>query len=66
MVAQLLENGPVAVAETKALALQSAWGGFDRQTFDALVESHAAKRQSPEATEGLASFAEKRSASWKR
>jgi methylglutaconyl-CoA hydratase len=65
MVAQLLENGPVAMAETKQLALQSAWGGFSRATFEVLVESHAAKRRSPEAAEGLASFAEKRAANWK-
>jgi methylglutaconyl-CoA hydratase len=65
-VAHLLENGPVAMAETKAIALQSAWGGFDRATLDALVQSHAAKRQTPEAAEGLASFAEKRAARWSR
>ena len=66
IVARLLENGPVAMAETKAIALQSAWGGFDRATFDALVESHSAKRQTEEAAEGLASFAEKRAARWTR
>jgi methylglutaconyl-CoA hydratase len=66
MVAHALENGPVAMAETKAWALQSAWGGFDRATFDALVDSHAAKRRSPEAAEGLASFAEKRPGNWGR
>ena len=33
--------------------------------FDDLVERHASKRQSAEAAEGLASFAEKRSARWK-
>jgi methylglutaconyl-CoA hydratase len=65
-VARILENGPVALAETKATALQSAWGGFDRATFEALVESHAAKRQTREAAEGLASFAEKRAARWTR
>jgi methylglutaconyl-CoA hydratase len=65
MVSQLLENGPVAMAETKQIALQSAWGGFSRATFVGLVESHAAKRRSPEAAEGLASFAEKRAANWK-
>jgi methylglutaconyl-CoA hydratase len=64
MLAKLLENGPQAMAETKAWILQSAWGGFDRATFDALTSSHAAKRQSQEATEGLASFAEKRAARW--
>jgi methylglutaconyl-CoA hydratase len=64
MVARLLENGPVAMAETKTLALESAWGGFDRTTFQNLVTSHAAKRMSAEAREGLASFAEKRAADW--
>ena len=66
MVAQLLENGPDAIAETKAWILKSAWGGFDRATFDALSTSHAAKRRSAEAGEGLASFAEKRAANWQR
>ncbi len=65
MIARLLENGPVAMAETKAVALESAWGGFTAETFEALVESHARKRQSPEAAEGLASFVEKRPANWK-
>src|SRR5581483_3736114 len=65
MVGRLLENGPVAMAETKAWALKSAWGGFDAATLDKLVESHAAKRRTSEAAEGLASFAEKRSARWK-
>ena len=61
----LLENGPQAIAETKAWILESAWGGFDRATFDALSASHAAKRRSVEAGEGLASFAEKRPAKWR-
>ena len=65
MLAQLLENGPQAMAETKACILESCWGGFDRATFDALVTSHAAKRRSPEAAEGLASFAERRPARWR-
>lgn len=66
MIARLLENGPEAIAETKAWILQSAWGGFDQATFDALSISHAAKRRSAEAGEGLASFAEKRAARWPR
>ena len=61
----LLENGPQAIAETKAWILESAWGGFDRATLDALSASHAAKRRSAEAGEGLASFAEKRPAKWR-
>jgi len=64
IVDQILQNGPAAVAETKALALQSAWADLDDAAFERLVESHAAKRQSAEAAEGLASFTEKRAAVW--
>ena len=64
MVGKLLENAPQAIAETKALALQSAFGHPDPVTFAALVEQHAAKRQTEEAAEGLASFAEQRAAKW--
>jgi methylglutaconyl-CoA hydratase len=64
MIGRLLENGPLAMAETKATILESAWGGFDRPTFDALVKGHADKRRSSEGAEGLASFAEKRAANW--
>jgi methylglutaconyl-CoA hydratase len=64
IVDQLLENDPKAIAETKTTILESAWGGFDLATFERLVRSHAAKRRTAEAAEGLASFAEKRSARW--
>jgi methylglutaconyl-CoA hydratase len=64
VVARILENGPQALAETKSSILKFAWGGFDRATFDVLAAGHAAKRQTPEAAEGLASFAEKRAADW--
>lgn len=60
----LLSNGPDAIAETKAWALRSAWSDLSETDFAALVESHSAKRQSAEALEGLASFAEKRAARW--
>jgi methylglutaconyl-CoA hydratase len=62
---QLLENGPEAIAQTKALTLRSAFADLDAPAFERLVEGHAAKRQSAEAAEGLASFAEKRSAAWR-
>jgi methylglutaconyl-CoA hydratase len=62
MVEQLLQNAPQANAQTKARALDYAWG---RQLeIEKLVKEHAAKRRSGEATEGLASFAEKRPARW--
>ncbi|HUD89189.1 MAG TPA: enoyl-CoA hydratase-related protein [Xanthobacteraceae bacterium] len=65
IVEQVLQNGPLAIAQTKAHALERAWAHLDEADFSRLVESHAAKRQSAEAAEGLASFAEKRAARWR-
>jgi methylglutaconyl-CoA hydratase len=64
IVERLLENAPAAIGETKAVALRSAWCDVDEAAFERLVEAHAGKRQSAEAAEGLASFAEKRPARW--
>ena len=64
MIGHLLANGPEAVAATKICALQSAWSHLDDAAFNALIEVHAAKRQSDEAAEGFAAFMEKRPASW--
>jgi methylglutaconyl-CoA hydratase len=64
IVAHVLENGPDAVAQTKAHTLKAAFGDLDAGAFGELIERHAAKRRSPEAAEGLASFAEKRAAKW--
>jgi len=61
---QLLANGPEAMAQTKAWILKSACADLDADEFTGLVESHAKKRQSAEASEGLASFAEKRAGRW--
>ena len=66
IVDHLLANGPEAVAQTKACTLRSAWSNLKDDVFAELIESHAAKRQSEEAAEGLASFLEKRSARWNR
>jgi methylglutaconyl-CoA hydratase len=66
IVDHLLANGPDAIAETKAWVLRSAWSDLGEADFSALIESHSAKRQSPEAAEGLASFAEKRAARWQK
>ena len=62
----LLANGPEAIAETKAWILRSAWADLDEKDFSDIVESHAQKRQSAEAAEGLASFAEKRAGNWQK
>jgi methylglutaconyl-CoA hydratase len=64
MITLLLGNGPQAMAETKAFALTSAWGGVAAETLDTLVAAHARKRRGAEAAEGLASFLEKRAANW--
>ena len=63
-VGQLLQNGPEANAQTKTAALEFAWGDIDRAVLERLAVQHAAKRRSPEAAEGLASFREKRAARW--
>lgn len=61
---QLLQNAPEANAQTKAVALEFAWGEPDEADFERLIVQHAAKRVSPEAVEGLSSFLEKRRARW--
>ena len=66
IVDHLLANGPEAIAETKAWILRSAWSDLGEKDVGALVDSHAKKRQSAEAAEGLASFAEKRAARWQK
>ena len=64
MVGHLLQNAPEANAQTKAAALQFAWGAVDEAVLGRLTAQHAAKRRSAEAAEGLASFVEKRAARW--
>jgi len=66
MVEHVLANGPDAIAETKAWVLRSAWSDLTEEAFAALIESHSKKRQSAEAAEGLASFAEKRAGNWRK
>jgi methylglutaconyl-CoA hydratase len=67
VVEQLLANGPEALAETKRLAMESSFGGMrvDDEAYARLVRMHAARRQTAEASEGLASFAEKRAGNWR-
>jgi len=64
VVGHVLDNGPAAIAQSKSLILKDAFGDLSTGAFLQLVESHAAKRQSAEAEEGLASFKEKRAAKW--
>jgi methylglutaconyl-CoA hydratase len=64
IVGHLLENAPDALAQTKVHVFASAFADLDESAFAALVKAHAAKRQTAEAAEGLASFKEKRAARW--
>ena len=66
IVDHLLQNAPEANAQTKAIAIEHAWGDLTSGALARLIEQHAAKRQSAEAAEGLASFKEKRPAAWYR
>ena len=60
----LLLCGPDAIAETKACALEAAGQVIDDDYAMRLARQHAAKRQTPEGAEGLASFVEKRKPNW--
>jgi methylglutaconyl-CoA hydratase len=60
----LLMTAPEATAQTKRRALLEAGLVMTDEHFEALVAEHAAKRQTAEAVEGLASFLEKRPPNW--
>jgi methylglutaconyl-CoA hydratase len=64
VIENLLMAAPIATAQTKGAILKDARLLVSDTYFNELVEMHATKRQTDEATEGLASFAEKRSPSW--
>lgn len=65
VVEAILASGPGAVRTTKRIARDLSWTAVDDTGFTDLVAEHSAARQSPEAAEGLAAFAEKRSPSWR-
>ncbi|MGE0312282.1 MAG: enoyl-CoA hydratase-related protein [Lautropia sp.] len=60
----LLTAAPDSIARTKLGAMRCAGTLIDDADFERLVAEHAAKRQSDEALEGLASFDEKRAPRW--
>lgn len=60
----LLHIAPGALAQCKEDILRLGDHAVDDRQLDALVSSHAAARQTAEATEGLASFVEKRKPAW--
>ncbi len=65
LIDQLLDCPPNALAESKASILECAGLIVDDARAADLAEPHARKRLTDEATEGLNSFIEKRSPSWR-
>jgi methylglutaconyl-CoA hydratase len=47
--------------------MENSFGGMsvEHESYARLVRMHAARRQTPEASEGLASFSDKRAADWR-
>lgn len=61
---QLLLSAPEALAQTKFRTLEEAGLRLSAEKFEQLVVEHSLKRQTDEAFEGLASFAQKRKPAW--
>ena len=64
IVEAVLMNAPLATTATKLRSLASARAFIDEGELRDLIDEHARTRQQAEATEGLASFKEKRKPSW--
>ena len=64
IVEAVLMNAPAATTATKLRSLASARAFVDDGELRDLIDEHARTRQQAEATEGLASFREKRKPSW--
>jgi len=60
----ILKNGPNGIADTKRIIIATAGLEIGDDRALELARDHARKRLTDEATEGLASFREKREASW--
>lgn len=60
----LLKCSPSAIAETKAIILDTAAHQIDDHAAPGISQAHAARRRSEDAVEGLASFNERRNAAW--
>ena len=60
----LLKCNPSAIAETKDFVLRTAAHGVDDHSASSIALAHALRRRTEEGVEGLASFNERREASW--
>lgn len=64
VVESILASGRGAGAATKRLARDLSWSAVDDDSFAELVAEHSTARQSAEAAEGLAAFADRRPPAW--
>ena len=64
IIENLLSCAPIALEMTKKRSLIESGLIISDEKFDELVLEHSKKRMTEEATEGLKSFLEKRTASW--
>ena len=64
IVEAVLMNAPVATTATKLRSLAAARAFVDDGELRDLIDEHARTRQQAEASEGLASFKEKRKPAW--
>jgi len=60
----LLRAGPQALTESKRAIFSSQGNQINDDTIEDLIKTHAAKRLSAEATEGIESFKQKREPAW--
>ena len=60
----ILQNAPNSISDTKRIIMKIIGSSFDKNFYMSLVRDHASKRLTDEASEGLASFREKRDANW--
>ena len=60
----MLRAGPEALTESKRAIFHSQGDQINDDTIEDLIKTHAAKRLSAEATEGIESFKQKREPVW--
>ena len=63
IVEAVLQNAPVAVANTKRL-IEELWSSTVKEDVERALRHHMEARESAEAREGIAAFLEKRSPNW--
>ena len=63
IVGAILQNAPVALANTKRL-IEELWSSTVKEDVERALRHHMEARESAEAREGIAAFLEKRSPNW--